>query len=137
METLTWNNDLKIFYITAETFPNGITAAHEKLHALLPFSQDRQFFSVSRPENGQIVYRAGAEELYEGEAEKFSCKSLVLEKGKYVSLKVQDYTTDVSLIEKAFQRLLAEPNLDPQGYCVEWYISNQDVRCMIRLDQER
>ncbi len=135
METLTWNNDVKIFYITAETFPEGITAAHEKLHSLIPFSDDRQFFSVSRPENGQIVYRAGTAQLYDGEAEKFNCESLVLEKGRYASLTVPNYTADLTSIEKAFQRLLAEPNLDPQGYCVEWYISEQDVRCMIRLDE--
>jgi hypothetical protein len=39
-------------------------------------------------------------------------------------------------IDRAFKELLEQPNLDPQGYCVEWYSSNEEsVKCMIRLDE--
>jgi hypothetical protein len=24
-------------------------------------------------------------------------------------------------------------DLDPEGYCVEWYFNDRDVKCMIRL----
>ena len=51
----------------AKSFPEGILEAHQTLHALVPYSQNRKYFGISRPENGNIVYKAAAEELIEGE----------------------------------------------------------------------
>jgi hypothetical protein len=30
-------NDIKIFYVTAKSFPEGIQEAHDRLHAMIPF----------------------------------------------------------------------------------------------------
>ena len=68
METITLNNDIKVFYITAKSFPDGVLDAHNKLHALVPFSTDRKYFGISRPENGTIYYKAAAEEINPGYA---------------------------------------------------------------------
>jgi hypothetical protein len=110
--------------------------AHNKLHALVPFSPDRKYFGISRPENGAIVYKAAAEEINPGEAEKFNCDSLVLKKGKYNCLTIHDYMKDIPAFEKTFKKLLASPGLDPNGYCVEWYFTDKDVKCMVRLKEE-
>jgi hypothetical protein len=134
METITIANDIKVLYITAKFFPDGILEAHQKLHSLIPFSTDRKYLGISRPENGPIVYRAAAEELEPGEAEKLNCDTLILKKGKYISLTIHDYMKDTPAIGKAFEQLLSQPDLDPQGYCVEWYMNDKDVKCMIRLD---
>ena len=135
METITLNNDIKVFYITAKSFPDGVLDAHNKLHALVPFSTDRKYFGISRPENGTIVYKAAAEEINPGEAEKLKCDTLVLKKGKYICLIVNDYMKDIQSIERAFKKLLSYPGLDPKGYCVEWYLNDKDVKCMIRLEE--
>jgi predicted transcriptional regulator YdeE len=134
METTILEDDIKVFYVTATFFPDGIKEAHEKLHSLIPFSKERKYFGVSRPENNSdIVYRAAAEELKEGEAEKLNSKTLILKKGKYISLTVNDYMKDLSSIEQAFKQPLSYPGLDAQGYCVEWYLNEKDVKCMIHL----
>jgi hypothetical protein len=133
METIVLGKDIKVFYITASSFRLGIGAAHEKLHALVPSSAGRRFFGISRPENGHIVYKAAAEEMEEGEAEKLNCDTLVLEKGKYISLTLHDYLKDLQSIGNAFKQLLSCPGLDPQGYCVECYLNDKDMRCMVRL----
>ncbi|MCB0741841.1 MAG: hypothetical protein R2796_05755 [Chitinophagaceae bacterium] len=137
MEEIVVPEDIKILYITAKSFPEGIQEATNELHRIVPFSADRKYFGVSRPENGgAIVYRAGTEELENGEAEKLNCDTLVLKKGKYIGLTVNDFRKDVLQIGKAFEELLKQPNLDPQGYCVEWYATDQEsVKCMIRLKQ--
>jgi hypothetical protein len=136
METIILDKDIKVFYVTASTFPEGILAAHQTLHAKIPYSTERKYFGISRPENnGKIVYRAAAEEMKEGEGAALNCDTLVLKKGKYISLTVLDYMKDLSSIEKAFQQLLASPDLDPEGYCVEWYLTDKDLRCMVRLNQ--
>ena len=133
METITLENDISVFYITATSFPDGIMDAHNKLHALVTFSAGRKYFGISRPENGAIVYRAAAEEISKGEGEKFNCDTLILRKGEYTCLTVNDYVKDIPAIDKAFKELLSQPDLDPQGYCVEWYVNEKDVKCMIRL----
>ena len=135
METINLSNDIKVFYITATSFPEGILEAHQKLHALVPFSTERKYFGISRPEDGVIVYKAAAEELTPGEGEKLDCETMVLKKGNYISIVINDYMKDIPSIQKTFKELLDYPGIDPKGYCVEWYISDKDVRCMIRLEQ--
>lgn len=135
METTIIEDDINIMYVTATSFPAGIQAAHEKLHSLVPFSSERKYFGVSRPENGVIVYRAAAEQLKKGEAESLELESLVIRKGNYISLTINNFVEDLLSIKRAFKKLLSYPGLDPQGYCVEWYLSSQDVKCMIRLNK--
>src|SRR5260370_15030098 len=142
METITIENDIKVFYVTAKSFPDGIMDANEKLHSLVPFTPGRKYFGISRPENGIIVYKAAVAEVNNGEAEKLNLEELVLEKGKYISLTINDYMKDIQSIGRAFKELLSYPGLDPQGYCVEWYLpagkaglDDKNVRCMIRLKE--
>jgi hypothetical protein len=134
MEIITIDNDIEAMYVTASSFPEGVLAAHQTLHALIPYSENRRYFGLSRPENnGGIVYRAAAEEINDGEAGQLNLGAITLKKGRYVSLLVKDFMKDISGIEKAFNQLLAYPGLDPQGYCVELYLSQKDVQCMIRI----
>ncbi len=134
MEKTRFDKDIKVFYVNAKSFPEGIQESHQKLHSLITYSKDRKYFGVSRPEQGGgIVYRAAAEELEPGEAEKLHLETLVLKKGEYVSINIKDFAKDIMSIDRAFKELLALPDLDPQGYCVEWYYNEKDVNCMIRL----
>jgi hypothetical protein len=134
MEKIRIEKDINVFYVTAKSFPEGIQEAHQKLHSLIPFSNDRKYFGISRPEQGSgIIYRAAAEELEQGEAERLKLETLVLKKGDYMSITIKDYAKDIMSIDRAFKELLALPDLDPKGYCVEWYYHGKDVRCMIRL----
>lgn len=136
METILIDKDIKVFYVIASAFPAGIQAAHEALHVLVPFSTNRRYYGISRPEHGgDIVYRAAAEELYEGEGAAYSCETLVLKKGRYLSITLHDYLSDVQSIGKAFQQILSQPGLDPLGYCVEAYIGSNDVQCMVRMEE--
>ncbi|HMH23581.1 MAG TPA: hypothetical protein VK563_17465 [Puia sp.] len=136
MQTMTLEKDINVFCVTASSFPDGILEAHQKLHSLVPFSLERKYFGLSRPENGIIVYKAAAQELQPGEGEKLNCETLVLKEGNYIDRTIHDYMKNIPEIGKTFQELLQTPGLDPQGYCVEWYISDKDVRCMIRLNSQ-
>ena len=135
METTTIDKDIEVMYVQADSFPEGVKAAHEKLHALFPYSTERNYFGISRPENGVIIYKAAAEEIKDGEAEKFGLPTMIIRKGNYISTVIYDFMKDIAAIGKTFQQLLAHPEIDPDGYCVEWYFNEQDVRCMVRLKQ--
>ena len=133
MKTINFDNDVKVLYVQAVSFPDGILAAHQKLHGVIPYSTERKYYGISRPENGSIVYKAGAEELNPGEAEEFKLDTLILKKGNYACIDIHDYMKDIPAIGQAFNQLTELPNIDSQGYCVEWYLNDKDVKCMVRL----
>ena len=135
METITQDNDVKVFYVTAKSFPDGIMESYDKLFALVPPSSDRKYYGISRPENGSIVYKAAVEEIAPGEAEKFNLDTLVIKKGNYICTTLNDWMKDTSEIGRIFSELLTQPGLDPEGYCVEDYFNDKDVKCMIRLNE--
>jgi len=113
MEIQTLKDDIKVFYIKAESFPAGIKAAHQKLHSLLPATDGRKFFGISYPERtGSIIYKAAVEESYPGEAEKLGCETFVIKKGDYLSKSLTDWRKDETAIAKTFQKLLSDPRLD-------------------------
>lgn len=133
METVFFDNDIKVLYVQATSFPDGIMAAHQKLHGVIPYSTKRKYLGISRPEDGVINYKAGAEELDPGEAEEFKLDTLTLKKGTYTCIDIHNYMKDLQAIGQAFDQLTGLPNIDPQGYCVEWYINDKDVKCMVRM----
>ncbi|WP_199856475.1 transcriptional regulator [Lunatibacter salilacus] len=143
MEKITINADIHVLAVAAPFFPEGVPTAFDKLHSLLDDSTPRRIFGLSRPEkDGDIVYRAAAEEMSEGEAQQLESESLTIKKGTYISMTVDNYKQDIPAIGRAFEELLEVPNLDPEGYCVELYdpksagygTANESVICMIRLD---
>ena len=136
METIHINDDIKIFCVTANSFPDGIMDAFNKLHAKVPAAENRIYYGISRPENGHITYKAAVEELYDGEAEKLGFEKMIIKKGVYACATIKDFMKNTPEIGKAFQELLTSPNLDPNGYCVEWYLNDQDVMCMVRLNED-
>ncbi len=134
MEDYFLEKDITVFCITADFAPDAILKAHQKLHALIPYTKERRYFGVSCPnEQGVIIYDAAAEELVPGEGKKLVLKTLVLKKGNYTSMVLKDYKKNIAGISEVFSKLLHNKNIDPQGYCVEWYLNDDDLRCMVRL----
>ena len=134
MESLFLERDIIVFHVKASSFPDGVLAAHQKLHSLLSSPVGRHFFGISYPEApGKIIYKAAVEESYPGEAEKLGCPTFIIKKGEYISIYIKDFYSNVPAIGKAFEKLIADSRIDPQGCCVEMYESEKDVRCMVRL----
>ena len=133
MEKFVLEKDIPVMYVTADSFPDGIMAAHHTLHAIVS-SRDRVFYGISFPDrSGEVIYKAGVEQFSEQEAITLGLETFILRKGNYESIVLKDYYKNPTLIGDAFQKLLALPQLDPKGACVEMYIGERDVRCMVRL----
>lgn len=134
LEKIRLEKDIRVLYVTAPSFPEGIAEAFDQLYAI-PSSPTRDIFGLSRPENdGEIVYRA-AREMEEGEAARHDYDTLLIPKGNYLSRTVNDFKHAPWAIAQAFEELLAQPGLDPDGYCVEWYdMDRPSVKCLIRLE---
>lgn len=134
MEKIKLEKDIKVFYIQADSFPDGIKAAFKKLESMFNKNINRRCFGISRPENNKIIYKAAAEELKKGEAEKLNCKTLVIKKGDYICITIKDFINNIEMIGESFSKLCSNPDIDPDSYCVEWYFNDKDVKCMIRLN---
>ncbi|MCU0347022.1 MAG: hypothetical protein MUC59_08760 [Saprospiraceae bacterium] len=132
METTSTENDKLVMLIEASSFPNGVGAAHEKLHGILPFSEQRGYYGISWMEQGNVRYLAAAGELHETEAEKYALEKFTIKKGSYICETVRGFMKHIPVIGECFQKMLTDPRIDPQGYCLESY-EGDDVRCLVKL----
>jgi hypothetical protein len=134
MEKYFLESDMNVFYVQADSFPDGIKPAFEKLHSLLGTMTNRKFLGISYAEKpGKIIYRAAVEEEYPGEGTALGCESFTINKGEYISTYIPDFMKDIPGIGKAFEQMLKYPNVDPKGYCLEIYEGKANVRCLVPL----
>lgn len=135
MENYTFQKDVATYCVTAESFPEGIANAHEQLQTLLPKNDRRNFFGISWPDkNGIIIYKAAAE-IMEGESMP-GLETFVIKNGPYNAFYINDYQKHPESISQAFELLIKQHEVDPNGYCLEWYINEHDVKCMVPLGKE-
>lgn len=132
MDTMKFEQDTTVFFIQAVSFPDGVLAAHQQLHRITPKVDSRKCFGVSRPEDHVISYKAAAEQISDGESSSLGLKTLVLKKGDYYCVTIHDFMKNLPAIGETFQQILQQPGIDPEGYCVEWYYTDNDVHCMVR-----
>ncbi len=135
MEKYTIENDIRVFCIEADSFPQGIAASWQKLHSLLQGNQQHKYFGISGCNaDGKIFYKAAAAEAYPGEAGKMGNNSFIISKGEYQSELIKDYASDVTVIGRTFQQLLKAPDLETDSVCVEIYEGDNDVRCLVKIE---
>ena len=139
MQSYKIEKDIVLFGIQAATFPGGVQAAWEALHKELATTKGRNFYGVSHgAENGGVVYKSCVEEAFAGEAENLGCERFVLPKGEYIGETILNFRQQIAKIGEAFQALLARDDYDKvAGQCVEKYLSDTDVICMIKKAVEK
>lgn len=134
MEYFNLENDITVYYVTASSYPDGVLAAHQQMHGYVAYNEKRNYFGISaHDKTGTIIYKSAAEELEKSEFSKHNLEQFVIKKGTYIFTDIIDFMKDIPAIGKAFDILLSNPNIDPKGCCVEWYLSQSKVRCMVRL----
>lgn len=123
---------MKVFCVTANSFPEGAYKAHQTLHTLAPPEPGREYFGLSWG-GPTITYKAGATELKEGELQNKGLEEFAIRKGKYVSALCADFDQ----IQECIQQLIRDERIDPQGYCVEMYLEDNPikVRCMVTMKE--
>jgi hypothetical protein len=133
IQTYHLEKDKKIFYVTARSFPDGIAEAFQTLENLDPSICERSLYGISEDKQGKIVYKAGVEEKYNGEGKKYGCETFMITRGFYLAETIVDFMQKLDNIPNAFERLLADPRLDTDFPCIEWYKSDKEVMCMVRM----
>lgn len=134
MKKIRLKEDVKVLCVTARSFPHGIIAAFKKLESLHPTICERPFYGISFfDQKGNIVYKAAVAEDYEGEGKTYGCETFVINKGEYLSETIVDFMKTLDIIPKAFGKLTADPRMDRDFPCVEWYKSSREVICLVKL----
>jgi len=134
MQTTSINQNITLACITATSFPAGVPQAHQQIQTIFPNSSQRRIYGISRPnEQGIIVYKAGIEISAPNEAIVLGLETFVIPSGTYQVIAVKDYQHNLGAIQEAFQVLTAHPDIDPDGYCIEYYPNDKDLECWFKL----
>lgn len=138
MQLYTQEEDVHMICATAKSFPEGIQDAFSELEKKLPDLLERPVFGISKPNSqGVIVYKAGALEKVNDEAEKYGLEPFTMSKGLYLTEIIYDFSRNLSLIGSTFNTLLQDSRLDPASYCVEVYDAKGNVTCMVKILEQR
>jgi hypothetical protein len=129
LEVIELTEEIPVFCVKADSFPDGILPAHQKLHSIVPLDTNRRYFGISWG-GDQITYKAAATELFEGELKEKNLERFAIRKGKYLAT-IANSPQDIA---EAFQKLLDDPRLLPDGYCVESYLSDNKIQCMVTIE---
>ncbi len=135
MEKYELKDNVKVFGIQVKTFPYGIEQAFDALFKMLPAeSRMRSYCGISKfGKDGSILYYAAAEEIFNGEAEKYSCDRFIIEKGEYLTETIYDWYKKTDCIKDVFHILMQDTRIDKTKPCVEWYKSNDEMICMVKM----
>ena len=134
MEKYTLKEDVKVYCTAAKSFPDGIQEAFITLEKLLS-KEGRTFYGVSyKSTDGLLIYKAAVSETFDGEAGKYGFESFTISKGEYLTETIIDWRKKIENIGLTFQTLLADPRVDRTSPCVEWYKSDKEVMCMVKLN---
>ena len=134
MEKTTLKEDILVYCVTADSFPNGVKKAHDTLHALMSPEAHPHYFGLSWPDNnGSLIYKAAAEALHENELSGHSLETMVIVKGDYLYADLEDFMKDTSVFGKTFQQLIHDDRIAPDAFCIEWYLNENLCRCMVRM----
>jgi hypothetical protein len=135
MNHYTIEKEIPCWCVKAAGFPEGVLAAHQQLHAVFSFDEQRRFFGMSRPEGkDQIAYWAAVEIIDGDENKTQNMEKILIEAGQYYGTDITNFRKDIPAIGKTFQELVQHPQVAADGFCIEWYYNMNDVRCMVRLD---
>lgn len=136
MKNYNLEKNIHVMCVTATSFPDGVMNAYKKLQSLITDSKERRYFGISHStKDGSVIYKACAEEKEAGEAKKLGLESFTIKAGNFANEYIVDHMKDSESIGNTFKKLLKNPDIDPQGYCLEIYkdFDDKDVNCMVPL----
>lgn len=133
MDEFLLRNDVHVFGIEVETFPDGIGEAFDALVNLLPGRYDRSFYGICfLNEEGSMVYISAAEEIEEGEAEKYNCQRFTIKKGEYFSVRLRDWRKNTDSIKGIFEDMMQDSRVNKRSPSIEWYKNDEEMFCMLK-----
>jgi predicted transcriptional regulator YdeE len=134
MEKYVFDNDVKVFGIEVKIFPAGIGEAFDELiRKTGDGAGARYYYGISSMNNdGKMIYKAVAEEQYEGEAGKYNYEKSTIEKGEYLFEALKDWRNNTACIKDIFYAMMNDDRIDKTKPCIEWYKDDEEMYCMVK-----
>jgi hypothetical protein len=129
-------DDLKVFGFQVTNL-DVIGEAFDTLVNMLPGGFNRPYYGISELNNKGMIYKATALESFDGEAEQHHCERFIIEKGAYLAVTLRDWRKKTSCIKDIFHEMFANPLARESKFCVEWYKNDDEMVCMIRIQEIR
>ena len=131
-------NDLKVFGVEVKDFPNGVGEAFDRLVKMFPAGDKRSYYGIFQMDkNGRMLYYATAEEIHDGEAEKYKCDQHTIEKGEYLAETIQGWQKKTHCIKDVFQELIRDQRVDKMKPGIEWYKDAKEMICMVKMNSSK
>jgi hypothetical protein len=132
MELYYLEEDFKVFGFRAYLYPEGVGLAYRRLMKHLPSIDGRDFFGIIQP--SPHCYMATVKEIYAGEGTRYGCDFYTIYRGLYLTEIIRDWQNDPSMVNFTFHQLLSNAGVNADdGLWIEWYKSEREMMCMIKL----
>ena len=135
VEVKNFPKDMQVIFVKAASFPDGIQAAFDVLESKVHDIKRVSYFGISNPEQGRgIVYRAAAATLPAIDARENDLGTMTIKGGEYYSIRLDEAGDDPKVITEAFDKILSQPGIDPDGACIEVYdhFGSKGLECIVR-----
>jgi hypothetical protein len=134
MEKYNQTNEIKVFGFQVKTFPSGIGGAFDELIKMTgDCAGARSYYGISEFKNGNIYYYSVAEEKFPGEAEKYNCENLKIEKGEYLTITLFDWRNKTNGIKDLFFEIINDPHVNISKPAIEWYKNDNEMMCLVKM----
>ena len=122
---------IELIYVEAESFPEGIRAAWDKLEADLKEKTGRKFFGISKCVDQKMLYYA-AMNKFPGDENLFpEFNTYKLAGGKWACTKIRDWMQHIPEIGPTFRELEKGRAIDPDRPYVESYRSYDELQLWV------
>ena len=133
MEIFQLPQEYRLLCKKVNKFPEGIGDAFENLYRQLPCPHKRNYFGISwMDEQQQVNYQVAAERRADDVCEEFEDR--VLPKATYLVVRIMNWYEHLSDIKGVFGALMADMRTDKSFPCVEWYLSDDEMLCMMKIN---
>ena len=127
------NQPVEVFFVQADSFPQGISASFNKLNELLGKKYDHHIYGITLCNSDKLVYYACAKENFEGEAALLGLPTFIIPNGRYLQTTLNNWPENLGKIPEIFDHLMAQSNAKKQSLCVEDYITEDTMLALVQL----
>lgn len=125
--------DLLLAACRAESFPDGIKDAWERLEARMPSLKGRRFYGLTTCEGGGLMYYAAVQVASEEEAAALGFPMIHVKGGRCARVKVMDWPNRVEEIGAIFAELMRNYPMAPNAPTLEYYRSHSELHLLVPL----
>ena len=124
-------DELKLMYVKAELFPEGIKAAWDKLYSSVNSFKGRKCYGTSQCIGTNIEYRACVVQLDGDEPGKLGLESFTIPASNYAAKKLMDWQSQLPRIPEIFDELSSKHEIRKDVPFLEYYKSDTELILMV------